>query len=197
MAYTMSASLPVCHCLCASGFAGPRVRAWRTPGAWVACMCAHPTCSPVERHTFPRKPMGLVAGICGAIPAGLSVDGIAAGSTLLRPFKSKHSRILPADMQLYLRALSTPCAGSAQLLFPAPSLLTSSCMSFALPPHVGVSSACDPSAQGLLSTVLHQTKRRLLPLPALVLALGRRLPSYVFPYNQQPCRSSMLHLQMT
>ena len=101
-----------------------------------------PTYLPVERHTFPRRPKGLVAGICGAIPAGLSVDGIAAGSNLLRPFESNYFRMLPADMQLYLPALSTPCVGRAQLLFLPQAFLTGSCISFAPPPRVSVCSAC-------------------------------------------------------
>ena len=61
--------------------------------------------------TYFHNAIGLVTGICGAIPAGLSVDGITADSIQLQPLERKRPAILPADMQLYLPALSTPCAG--------------------------------------------------------------------------------------
>lgn len=51
------------------------------------------------------------AGICGAIPAGLSVDGIRAGSATLQQPRQPAS-FGDTDYELFLRSLSTPCPGA-------------------------------------------------------------------------------------
>lgn len=51
------------------------------------------------------------AGICGAVPAGLSVDGIRANSNMLQQLRIVHDVPNTADVELYLPSLSTACPG--------------------------------------------------------------------------------------
>ena len=92
-----------------------------------------------------REPMVLVAGICGTIPAGLSVDGVAAGSIQLRPPERDRPSITAADMQLYLPALSTPCAGRVYTPFMSPKPFSQAAApSLAFHPMGGVASGVFP-----------------------------------------------------
>ena len=61
------------------------------------------------------------AGICGAIPAGLSVDGIRASSATLQQPRQPAS-FGDADYEVFLRSLSTPCPGAPFLRQPASAL---------------------------------------------------------------------------
>jgi len=68
-------------------------------------------CATCQCSTRAWKAAAAGAGVCGPIPAGLSVDGLRPSSVLVQDPRSQ-GQPDDADYQLFLASLSAPCPGA-------------------------------------------------------------------------------------